>query len=522
MQTSLSNLPPPSGINRVIFRNGYNTNIIEVLNKQFPAAVNQCKNVHFSGSNLKEKARAIYNYLRSNVNYQKDPSGKQLIQLPSRMLNGTKKGDCKSLSLAAAAFIKCAGAKNVFLRYASYSPSDKTPTHVYCVFIDENGKQIIIDPVFKQFNKEAKYQSKKDYQMEIAVLSGTPSIALKRIATFADLRTKVRPGGLYYNVINNRKAAAAGERSNIYYPEPQKKQYLFLLKRNFAKCKNPAIKNILQAEIKSIESGNFKGTIYSPRSGSEIKGLEDEIGKLSLKKVGKKLKKIKLKNIVKGVKAVSFVAPRKAFLALVALNFRGIATRLTKLSDGELTAIWVKKFGGKLSVLKKSISRGSKKRPLFGSGKKVKSIKGIGVVIDETNQNIGAAPVAAAAVIAAAAPILVAVVGALKGKGVPEVPENAAAPAESGNFTEANETAQEEQPGLVKWINKAVDIAKSTGIIPEKPETKEEEAVNKAIPGDDLETEPGSPATPGSGFKISPVILIGAAAAAGLLLMRKK
>jgi len=526
LQPSIFNLPAPTGKNKIVYRSGYNSNIITVLNSQFSAAVKQCEKTHFSGANIKDKARAIYNYLRTNITYKKDPAGKQLIQLPARMIRGTQKGDCKSLALSAAAFLYCNGAKNVFLRYASYHPTDHTPTHVYTVATDEKGQQIIVDPVYKQFNREAPYTYKKDYKMQIAVLSGTPVLSKFKpgsLETLQRIRTKVRPGGFYFNAVTNEMMRKAGKNSNMNYNAGQLKRYAARVKAAAAATPDNNIRAILNQEAAALDRGNFNGVIYSPRSGQAIRGIEEEIGKLSLKKVGKKLKKIKLKNIVKGVKAVSFVAPRKAFLAMVRLNVRGIATRLGTLSPADLKKVWVDKFAGKLSVLESTINKGKKKKPLFGAGKKVRAIKGIGVIIDESNTaTIGAEPVSTAAIIAAAAPIAVAFISILKKRGVKEVPEQGAAPQESGNFPEAESANQEAEPKIKTWLNKALDIAKETGIIPDRPETPAEGKVSQAIPGDDLETEPATGTAGGSGFKISPAILIGGAAVAALVFMRKK
>lgn len=508
-----------------MYAHGYNSNIVTVLNNQFPEAVKQCDKVYFSGNTIKDKARAIYNYLRSTVKYEKDPAGKQLIQLPARMIRGTKKGDCKSLALSAAAFLYCNGAKKVFLRYSSYHPTDNTPTHVYAVAIDEKGQQIIVDPVYKQFNQEAKFTYKKDYPMEISVLSGTPTSLVKRNLSKLDklqmMRDRTRPGGFMFTVITNQMLRETGKTAAIDYDRSQISRYLQRVTAAAAATKSPAMKEVLNREIETIKAGNFSGLVYSPRTGTAIKGIEEEIGKLKLKKLKKAVKKIKLKNIVKGVKAVSLIAPRKAFLAMVALNVRGIATRINQLNDADLKNVWVDKFAGKLSVLKGAIKKGIKKRPLFGAGKKVKAIKGIGIILDESNdQAIGGDPATTAAIIAASAPVAIAFINILKKKGVKEVPENASAPQEAGNFPEAVPTAEENTPKLAQWINKAVDIVKETGIIPDRPETVTEAKVSQAIPGDDLEAEPGT--APGTGFKLNPAILIGGAAVAAFLFMRKK
>ena len=425
----------------------------------------------------------------------------------------------------------CAGFKNVRLRYASYSATDNTPSHVYAVGTDENGREIIIDAVYKHFNKEVPYQYKKDYKMQIAVLSGTPVVA-PRLSTpqatnLEKLLLKVRPGGLYFNVISNEINRRSGKRSNINYSPAQLSQYLNRITKQADK-QSGVIKSILNNEAAALRAGNFTGTVYLQRSGQAIRGIEEEIGKLSLKKVGKRLKKvtkgagkvlkkISPKNLVKGVKAVSFIAPRKAFLLLVRLNARGLATRLARLSDGDLKNFWVDKFAGELGTLKRTIKEGAKKRPLFGAGKKVRNIAGIGAVIDDT-AGIGATGVEVAAVTAAAAPIVIVAIRALKGKGVPEVPE-AAGSQESGNFLDAENAAASESSGLNSWIEKAVDIAQATGIIPDKPDTPAEAQVNNIVPGDDFD---GDPSGPNTKFKIAPVLLTAGLLGTYFLLRNRK
>lgn len=565
-----ANLPAPNYRNRVFFESGYNNDIIKVLNSQFPEAVKQCSGVYFGSGSLKDKGRAIYNFLRTRVDYKKDPDGKQLIQLPSRLIRGTKKGDCKSLNLAAAAFMYCAGFKNVRLRYASYSASDSTPSHVYAVGNDENGKEIIIDAVYKYFNKEVPYQSKKDYKMQISVLSGTPeplgivvqrkaqNIVNKKLtpgamqikkkpgANIDNLLTKVRPGGFYFNVITNEKNRRKGQPSNITYTPTQLAAYLNKVQKH-ANARTGVIKSILNNEANALRNGAFTGTIYMERSGPAIRGLEEEIGKLSLKKIrkgikkttSKVLKKISPKNLLKGVKAVSLIAPRKAFLLLLRLNVRGLATRLKKLPESQLKKLWVDTFAGNLSTLKITLNAGAKKKPLFGASKKVKSIKGIGIVIDDSD-NIGVTPFAAAGgagaaaaaaavpgagqsiatIIAAAAPVLIVIVKALKKAGIQEVPE-ASKSSENSNFTEAEGAASESASGLSSWIDKAVDIAQATGIIPDKPDTPAEAQVNNVVPGDDFSGDPSGPDA-GTKFKIAPVLLAGGLVATYLLLRKNK
>jgi hypothetical protein len=537
-------LAAPEYRNNIAFQNGYNNDIIATLNSKFPQAVEQTKNVKFSGSNLTEKGRAIWNYLKNSVQYRKDDRGKQVIQLPSRMLLDTKKGDCKSLALAAASFMQANGFKNVRLRYTSYSKTDKTPTHVYSVGADDNGNDIIIDPVYKQFNKELSYTFKQDYPMQISVLSGInqPKVIkvtggsrqlniLKKkdpveLAKKLLASGKVKPGGFFYNILLNYISRRSGKVNYPSYTAEQLQRYRAAL--NKLAPKNLFLASLLEEEKQLLDRGTFVGNIITKYSSAEINGVNEEIGKLSLKKIKKGLKKISIKNIVKGVKTVGLVAPRKAFLALVALNVRGLATRMSKLSTSDLDSLWVKKFGGKLSVLQGAIAKGKKKKPLFGASKKVKSIKGIGYVVSDMD-TIGAEPATGATtatIIAAASPILIAVISLLKKKKV-DVPElvtaaaaSAGALAENSDFAEANPAAAEAISKYSDYAQKAVNTAEKLGIIPDKPESPAETAVNKAIPEDDHTETAGT--TMGTGFKLNPLILVGAAAGAYFLFGRKK
>ena len=109
---------------------------------------------------------------------------------------------------------------------------------------------------------------------------------------------------------------------------------------------------------------------------------------------GRKKKKGKLKKIA--------LAPaRRAFRSLVALNFRGLATKLAaaiQANQGAVSSKW-KKLGGNFSALVKSVNVGKKKRKIFG--------------LDQSVAGIGDATVAVT-FLAAAAPVLIAMSSLLK------------------------------------------------------------------------------------------------------------
>ena len=118
-----------------------------------------------------------------------------------------------------------------------------------------------------------------------------------------------------------------------------------------------------------------------------------------------------------------FLAPaRAAFLSLVALNARGLATKLQqsiqKGSD-KTKAFWTK-VGGDFGKLQNTINKGAKKKPLFGIKKK--GISGA-TAVEYLEEGIGIEPAtltAAAAALTAAAPILLAVSKLFKSQQIPE------------------------------------------------------------------------------------------------------
>jgi len=239
---------------------------------------------------------------------------------------------------------------------------------------------------------------------------------------------------------------------------------------------------------------------------------------LSFKKLGKGikkgLKKVSLKNVARGLKAVGLLGPRKAFLALVALNVRGLAARLSKTSPEKVGKMWYK-FGGKISVLANAINKGKTRKPIFGGGR-IKAVSGIGYVYYGENEPVSGIgePMSVGAMLAAATPILIAMMKLMKGEGVPE-------PVAEGATSEAVEAEAMENGGgsvidSIKTFGKnAYDIVASTGIIPERNLAPVEQKVNEEVKGDDFEKDPTEP-------KKLPILPIALGVGALLLVMMSK
>ena len=113
----------------------------------------------------------------------------------------------------------------------------------------------------------------------------------------------------------------------------------------------------------------------------------------------------------KAVAKVALAPSRGAFLGLVALNFRGLATRLNKAigKDSKGVQTFWNKLGGDFSKLTKAVNNAKDKKPLFGS----KGVNGLSFSDDFISEMqgdfIGVEPATTAATAAAtASPILLA------------------------------------------------------------------------------------------------------------------
>lgn len=129
------------------------------------------------GNDTLSRCRAVFDFVDKNIKYQIDPLQKQWIRTPARLWSDGE-GDCKSFSIFICSCLRCMGIPHLF-RFAAYD-GNSDPTHVYAVAIDESGKEIIVDPVYRDengkavFNKECPYTKKIDMKgtTEISRLSG--------------------------------------------------------------------------------------------------------------------------------------------------------------------------------------------------------------------------------------------------------------------------------------------------------------------------------------------------------------
>lgn len=166
-------------------------------------------------------------------------------------------------------------------------------------------------------------------------------------------------------------------------------------------------------------------------------------------------------------KKISLALPRKAFIELLDVNFRGLATRLSKVNRDKVAGFWGK-LGGDKNKLFAAIDKGKGRQPLFGS----------------REPNVG---FAAAAALTAAGGIILGAVKFLKDNGI-----------EAGDLLDA---VKKVAPGTEPLGNfEATDA-----------ETAEAAQLTKTTPG----------TTSPIDFKINPFLIAGGIAAAYLLTRKK-
>lgn len=168
------------GQNIIVKTAATNEQLQRALEAALPGAVAQTKDIapKFKGGTDSETCKKIFDYLKTQVRYDKD-GFTQKIKFPSALMR-ERSGDCKSYALFTAAILKNLGIPFRWT-YASYTPGVKVPGHVYIT--TDSG--CIIDAVWGKFNSEKKPFNKFYKSMNISYISGCEpavgAIALPKI-----------------------------------------------------------------------------------------------------------------------------------------------------------------------------------------------------------------------------------------------------------------------------------------------------------------------------------------------------
>lgn len=145
------------------FRNGDTRDIIRVIQEADRMADDQ---IHpegaecLRGGNQMETLKNVWAFIRANVQYKADKPGFELVKTPGALFRQYKSGDCKSMSIAAAALLRALGFSGIRYRFVAFEPGDFT--HVFVV-VRVGGEDVILDAVFGRFGKTQAWHHFKDY-----------------------------------------------------------------------------------------------------------------------------------------------------------------------------------------------------------------------------------------------------------------------------------------------------------------------------------------------------------------------
>lgn len=278
-----------------------------------PAAIAQAKRANLpeiiglTGGNAAADGRLAGQWIRNNVSYKIDTFEDQNIQLPSALLSGSKKGDCKSFSMLFLSIMEAAG-YNAGFRFASYK-NDRPFTHVYNFVLDNKNNILTFDTCIKDLKELTHYKKIKD--MRVNYLAGVPTVITE----------------------NN--------------------------KMNKSKIKLIARKPTIQELMSDDRYMNVGYLEAETINGKKLKKF--------FEKVKTKIPPFVQKGLNK-VKTVALAPARGPFLVLVDVNFRGLARKLFEAlqkNEAKVKEFWTK-LGGDPKALLKAIDKGKSKKPFLG------------------------------------------------------------------------------------------------------------------------------------------------------------
>ncbi len=340
-------------------------------------------------------AQALFNFCKENIRYVVEPEEKQTTKSPAAIiaLGDSVGGDCKHYAGFIGGVLDALNRRGCniewFYRFASYDMFDHMPQHVFIVVIDDEGKEIWVDPVLNSFNSRSAVPyhtpiDKKPNRMPLFRIAGVDEYS--QIAEY--------PTEIILFEDDYDSMSAEDEEANL---TPELQQAIELLMLNGVMNVEGQISDTVLMELSHTLPQEEFNKISDARALIQIEiNNQAAIGSF-------------FGGIWRGVKKVGLAVPRNAYLSLVALNVFGYATKLSNClynKDGsydlkgkeKLNTLWSKKFAGSFSNLERAIKSGMKKKAILG-----------------TINSIGAAAAAAPAWLAAASAIIAAIAPIIAG-----------------------------------------------------------------------------------------------------------
>ena len=191
-RSGTSNIFRPSpNQRRVMYVSGSTPDIVRVIlyadsrSAEFirPEAVK-----HLQGATQRQTLENIFLYVRNNIRYRADAPGHEIVRSPGYLFeSGT--GDCKSYSIAIAALCRAFGIQYRF-RFSAPTHMHQIQ-HVYVVATTADGKDVYMDAVLGQFDRQPDHMRKVDIRpgdnSNMAAISGGGAYLLESTITLLAL-----------------------------------------------------------------------------------------------------------------------------------------------------------------------------------------------------------------------------------------------------------------------------------------------------------------------------------------------
>ncbi|PBQ32741.1 hypothetical protein CNR22_13470 [Sphingobacteriaceae bacterium] len=208
--------------------------------KKFAQEVIKADTLEKTGSNL-------WHFVYDHIAYKKDETGKEQVRDAARIWHdrhnfdpqtGEPMGcDCDCMTTLICSVLYNLGVRNVYFRVTRYE--EEHWEHIYPVIKQPNGKEIIMDCVLHEFNKEAKYTAKQDTPMDLEYLNGVSDSTMSKLSDAPDLMGIMdeREALSALGKIFKKKSASGGGRSKPAKKGLFKKKTAEQKKANKAKVK---------------------------------------------------------------------------------------------------------------------------------------------------------------------------------------------------------------------------------------------------------------------------------------------
>lgn len=271
----------------------------------------------FWAGDAKKTAENLFKYLKQNVTYKVEPALTQTVKTPGRLLHD-RYGDCKHYSLFITGIVDSLHRKGYPISAKYRFVADRPDMDVHHVFSVVSGKdgEYWTDPVLNRFNERPNFYNIQDSDMAVYSLSGT------------ERGVEVAQVGLSFK-------------------------------------KNPF------AQFAHAMDVNFKNVQHGVKVNAANIAHGMDVNKANINKGIKQVQHgldVNFQNAKTAVLKVGIVPARKAFLSLVALNVRSLATNLAKLKGtpqwAKLMSKWKNDLGGDPKVLDQAIHNGNNRKRL--------------------------------------------------------------------------------------------------------------------------------------------------------------